>query len=90
GDKKSFTLSNGKAAQALNKQFTSLTTSSSCTAGQNACVNNQFVQGVDGKFVLTRCAGGLQCAVLLLVNSPGTSVTCVDNAQAVARIAATG
>ncbi|KAF8513813.1 hypothetical protein BU17DRAFT_52991, partial [Hysterangium stoloniferum] len=90
GDKKSFTLSNGKPAQALNKQFTSLTPSSSCTAGQNACVNNQFTQCVDGKFVLTGCAGGLQCAVLPLVNSPGTPITCVDNAQAVARIAATG
>ncbi|KAF8503102.1 hypothetical protein BU17DRAFT_101799 [Hysterangium stoloniferum] len=72
-DKTSFTLSNGKATQALNKQFASLTTSV-----------------LTAKFVLTGCAGGLQCAVLPLVNSPGTSITCVDNAQAVARIAATG
>ncbi|KAF8516012.1 hypothetical protein BU17DRAFT_51227, partial [Hysterangium stoloniferum] len=86
-DKTSFTLSNRKAIQALNKQFASLSTSSSCTAGQNACVNNQFAQCVDGKFVLTGCAGGLQCAVLPLVNSPGTSITCVE---AVAHIAATG
>lgn len=90
GDKKSFALSNGQAAQALNKQFASLTTSSPCTAGQNACVNNQFAQCVAGKFALTGCAGGLQCAALPLVNSPGTSITCVDNAQAIARIAATG
>ncbi|KAF8513815.1 hypothetical protein BU17DRAFT_68611 [Hysterangium stoloniferum] len=108
GDKKSFALSNGKAAQALkciparrfielciadfsfNKQFASLTTSSSCTAGQNAYSNNQFAQCVDGKFVLTGCAGGLQCAALPLFNSPGTSITCVDNAHAVVRIAATG
>ncbi|KAF8513821.1 hypothetical protein BU17DRAFT_68617 [Hysterangium stoloniferum] len=48
-DKTSFTLSNGKATQALNKQFASLTTSSSCTGGQNASVNNQFAQCVDGK-----------------------------------------
>ncbi|KAF8513816.1 hypothetical protein BU17DRAFT_14522, partial [Hysterangium stoloniferum] len=74
----------------FSKQFVSLTTSSSCTVGQNAYVNNQFVQCVDGKFVLTGCAGGLQCAALPLVNSPGTSITCGDNAQAVARIAETG
>ncbi|KAF8513826.1 hypothetical protein BU17DRAFT_94993 [Hysterangium stoloniferum] len=72
GDKKSSALSNGKSTQTLNKQFASLTTSSSCTAGQNACVNNQFAQCVDGKFVLTGCAGGLQCVALPLVNSPGT------------------
>ncbi|KAF8503112.1 hypothetical protein BU17DRAFT_71815 [Hysterangium stoloniferum] len=60
GDKKSFALSNGKAAQVLNK------------------------------FVLTGCAGGLQCTGLPLVNSPGTSITCVDNAQAITGIAATG
>ncbi|KAF8513828.1 hypothetical protein BU17DRAFT_68624 [Hysterangium stoloniferum] len=71
GDKRSFTLSGRGAAQALNKQFVSLTTSSSCTAGQNACVNNQFVECVD-------------------LNSPGTSITCVDNAQAVEHIAVTG
>jgi len=86
----SFALTNGKDAQELNKQFESLTPASSCTAGQEACVDKQFAQCVNGKFVLTGCAGGLQCAALPLVNSPGTSITCVDNAQAIARIAATG
>jgi len=86
----SFALSNGQAAQALNAQFASLTTSSSCTAGQNACVNGGFAQCVAGSFVVTQCAGGEVCAALPLVNSAGTSITCTTTADADSRIAATG
>ncbi|KAE9399225.1 hypothetical protein BT96DRAFT_994188 [Gymnopus androsaceus JB14] len=86
----SFALSNGQAAQALNAQFATLTTSSSCTAGQDACVNGGFAQCVNGAFVVTQCAGGEVCAALPLVNSPGTSVTCTTTADADSRIAATG
>ena len=68
----SFTLQNGLDAQALNAQFQSLTASSPCTSGQNACVNGQFAQCVNGQFELTPCAGGLTCVALPLVNSPGT------------------
>ncbi|KAI0259456.1 hypothetical protein BC834DRAFT_974258 [Gloeopeniophorella convolvens] len=85
-----FTLANGQAAQALNQQFASLTASSPCTAGQNACVGGQFAQCSNGAFAVTACAGGLQCVALPLVNSPGTSVTCDTQADAIARIAATG
>ncbi|KAJ3872084.1 hypothetical protein F5051DRAFT_339883, partial [Lentinula edodes] len=85
-----FALSNGQAAQALNAQFTSLTASSTCTDGQNACVNGAFAQCVGGKFETTQCAGGTTCAALPLVNSAGTSITCTTTADAEARIAATG
>jgi hypothetical protein len=88
--KSSFALSNGQAAQALNAQFASLTTSSPCTSGQDACVNGGFAQCVNGAFVVTQCAGGEVCAALPLVNSPGTSVTCTTTADADSRIAATG
>ncbi|KAI0356148.1 hypothetical protein OH77DRAFT_236918 [Trametes cingulata] len=85
-----FTLQNGQTALSQNQQFASLTTSSPCTSGQNACVDNQFAQCVNGRFVLTPCAGGLICAALPLVNSPGTSITCTTAADRDARIAATG
>ncbi|KAJ3806066.1 hypothetical protein F5876DRAFT_50699 [Lentinula aff. lateritia] len=85
-----FALSNGQAAQALNAQFASLTASSTCTDGQNACVNGAFAQCVGGKFETTQCAGGTTCAALPLVNSAGTSITCTTTADAEARIAATG
>lgn len=68
----SFTKQNGLDAQKLNAKFQTLSASSSCTSGQNACVNGQFAQCVNGKFALTACAGGLTCFALPLVNSAGT------------------
>ncbi|KAI0330154.1 hypothetical protein GY45DRAFT_1278406 [Cubamyces sp. BRFM 1775] len=85
-----FSLQNGQEAAALNAQFATLSASSPCTAGENACVNGQFAQCVNGQFVLQPCGGGLICAALPLVNSPGTSVTCTTAADRDARIAATG
>lgn len=85
-----FKLANGQAAQALNKKFAGLTADSACQAGENACVDDGFAQCVGGKFVVTGCAGGLICAALPLVNSPGTSITCTTQADALARIQATG
>jgi len=73
-------------AQKLNQQFTSLTLDSSCTEGQNACVQGQFAECVGGKFVLTSCGSSLTCVALPLVNSPGTSITCDTQADAEARI----
>jgi len=89
-----FALDNGRAAQALNAQFAGLTKGSSCTVGQNACVEGEFAQcppGADGNnvFVTTPC-NGLVCAALPLVNSPGTSITCTTPDDARTRIAATG
>jgi hypothetical protein len=89
-DAKPFTLQNGKDAQALNAQFASLTASSSCTNGQQACVQGGFAQCVGSTFQITQCAGGTQCFALPLVNSAGTSITCSTEADATARIAATG
>ncbi|KAF8590279.1 hypothetical protein K439DRAFT_1330579 [Ramaria rubella] len=86
----SFTLANGQAANALNGQFATLSPSSSCTAGQNACIGGQFAQCANGAFVQTPCAPGTSCFALPLVNSPGTSVTCSTQADHDARIAATG
>lgn len=68
----SFALKNGQDAQALNQKFQSLSTSSSCNAGEQACVQGQLAQCVDGKFVMTPCASTLQCVALPLVNKPGT------------------
>ncbi|KAK0204287.1 hypothetical protein DFS33DRAFT_1434377 [Desarmillaria ectypa] len=81
---------NGENAKALNAQFASLTTSSPCTDGDEACVNGGFAQCVGGQFVITQCAGGTQCFALPLVNKPGTSIACTTQADADSRIAATG
>jgi hypothetical protein len=67
-----FTLQNGQDAQKLNQQFQGLTASSTCTAGETACVQGQLAQCVGNQFVLSPCAGGLQCVALPLVNKPGT------------------
>jgi hypothetical protein len=67
-----FALKNGQDAQALNKKFQSLSTGSSCNSGEQACVQGQLAQCVNGKFVMTPCASTLQCVALPLVNKPGT------------------
>jgi len=85
-----FSLQNGKDAQALNQKFQSLTASSPCTDGEQACVQGQFAQCVGGTFQLTPCSAPLQCFALPLDNKPGTSTTCDTQADAEARIAATG
>ncbi|KAI0047639.1 hypothetical protein FA95DRAFT_1605874 [Auriscalpium vulgare] len=85
-----FTLQNGKDAIALNAKFSKLTASSSCTAGEDACVGDKFAQCVGSKFVTSACSAGTVCAALPLVNSAGTSVTCTTAADRDARIAATG
>lgn len=85
-----FKLANGQNAQKLNAQFATLTATSLCTEGTNACVNSAFAQCVGGTYVTQSCGSGLICAALPLVNSAGTSITCTTNADALARIAATG
>jgi hypothetical protein len=83
-------LANGQDAQKQNAEFAKLTPDSGCTAGPNACVNGDFGQCVGNKYVTTPCGATLQCHALPLVNSRGTSVTCTTEADATARIAATG
>ncbi|KAK7040626.1 hypothetical protein R3P38DRAFT_3349200 [Favolaschia claudopus] len=90
GRRAEFTLQNGKDALAKTEDFKKLTPDSACTAGTDACINQQFAQCVNGKFVLQPCAPGTICAVLPLVNSPGTSITCTTQADFDARIADTG
>ena len=106
-----FKLQNGKDAQKLNAQFSTLTPNSSCTGqcsrfsiagyrrffffisvtdGQNGCVSGGFAQCVNGKFAITQCSSPLICAALPLVNSPGTSITCTTQQDALTRIANTG
>lgn len=68
----SFTLQNGQDAQALNKKFQSLSASSSCTSGEQACIQGQLAQCVNGNFVLSPCASTLKCVALPLVNKAGT------------------
>lgn len=67
-----FTLQNGLDAQALNAKFATLTATSPCQAGEQACVSGQFAQCANGVFSSSPCAGGLKCVALPLVNSPGT------------------
>lgn len=86
----SFQKQNGLDAIALNQQFASLTPSSPCTAGSNACVNGGFAQCVNNKFAITQCSGGTQCFALPLVNKPGTSIACTTKADFDARIQASG
>ncbi|KIK66674.1 hypothetical protein GYMLUDRAFT_37816 [Collybiopsis luxurians FD-317 M1] len=85
-----FQLQNGQDAIKLNSQFASLTPSSPCTDGEQACVDGGFAQCVGGSFQITQCSGGTQCFALPLVNKAGTSITCTTQADANARIAATG
>ncbi|KAI0672968.1 hypothetical protein C8Q78DRAFT_1137419 [Trametes maxima] len=85
-----FVLQNGKDAQALNRKFQTLTTDSPCQPGENACVNGNFAQCANGKFVTFPCNTGLTCMALPLVLSPGTSLVCDTQADVQARIAATG
>ncbi|KAK0229472.1 hypothetical protein EDD85DRAFT_129358 [Armillaria nabsnona] len=85
-----FQKQNGEDAKALNAQFASLTASSPCTDGDEACVNGGFAQCVGGQFTITQCAGGTQCFALPLVNKAGTSIACTTQADADSRIAATG
>ncbi|KAJ6591633.1 hypothetical protein DFH09DRAFT_1417541 [Mycena vulgaris] len=85
-----FKLQNGLDAQKLNSQFKTLTSSSSCTDGEQACVGTAFAQCVSGSFVLTPCSAGTICAALPLVNKPGTSITCDTTSDVGARIAAAG
>ncbi|KAJ6518746.1 hypothetical protein C8R45DRAFT_949122 [Mycena sanguinolenta] len=85
-----FHIQNGLDAQTLNAQFKTLTSNSTCTDGEEACVGSSFAQCVSGSFVLTPCSGGLVCAALPLVNKPGTSVACDTPEDVQARISATG
>ena len=39
-------------------KFAGLSKSSSCTAGEDACVGTDFAQCVNGKFVTTSCGSG--------------------------------
>ncbi|KAJ7748499.1 hypothetical protein DFH07DRAFT_923476 [Mycena maculata] len=90
GRRQSFNLANGQAAIALNAQFATLTATSPCTAGEDACVNQQFAQCVNGAFVIQPCAATTICAALPLTNAAGTTVTCTTQSDLDARIAATG
>ncbi|KAI9572623.1 hypothetical protein HD554DRAFT_1333347 [Boletus coccyginus] len=83
----SFQLQNGIDAINLNKQFTSLNPTSSCTSG-NACIDGQFARCINGRYVLSPCSSGLICAVLPLVNSPGTSITCTPQTDLETRMVA--
>jgi len=85
-----FQLQNGQDAIALNEQFASLTAASPCTDGDQACIAGGFAQCVGGKFAITQCAAPTACFALPLVNKAGTTLTCTTQADADARIAATG
>ncbi|EIN08898.1 hypothetical protein PUNSTDRAFT_68079, partial [Punctularia strigosozonata HHB-11173 SS5] len=85
-----FHLQNGFDAQSLNAKFATLASTDSCTDGEQACVSSSFAQCVGGTWATTQCPGGLSCFALPLVNKAGTSIGCDTQADAEARIAATG
>ncbi|KAI0072793.1 hypothetical protein K474DRAFT_1667417 [Panus rudis PR-1116 ss-1] len=89
-ERQDFVLSNGQQAQQLNAKFATLSPDDPCQDGENACINGDFAQCVNGQFQTTPCAGGTQCVALPLVLSPGTSITCDAPADAEDRIANTG
>ncbi|CAG8781968.1 6149_t:CDS:1, partial [Racocetra persica] len=72
-----FQKDNAIQAENLQKKFDTLTTSSPCNPGDNACINGQFAQ-CSGKnqWSLQKCNAGLTCCALPLRNKPGTSVAC--------------
>ncbi|KAJ3748000.1 hypothetical protein DFH05DRAFT_1365211, partial [Lentinula detonsa] len=81
---------NGLMAQKQNAAFAAMTTNSSCTTGQDACINGSFAQCTGSTFSLTPCSSGLSCFVLPLLNSNGTSISCDTQDDAEARIQAVG
>ncbi|EJC99441.1 uncharacterized protein FOMMEDRAFT_142744 [Fomitiporia mediterranea MF3/22] len=87
---KPFTLQNGLDAQKGNAAAADLSEGSPCTDGETTCAGTQVGQCAGGKLVTTACSGGTQCFVLPLVNKAGTSAACTTEADASARIAATG
>ncbi|KAF8523523.1 hypothetical protein BU17DRAFT_63807 [Hysterangium stoloniferum] len=88
---KPFLPDNGQQAQQLNAKFATAKAGDACQDGEQACADGAFAQCVAGKLVTSGpCAGGLTCVALPLVNKAGTSVTCDTEADAIARIAATG
>ncbi|KIK70372.1 hypothetical protein GYMLUDRAFT_150244 [Collybiopsis luxurians FD-317 M1] len=82
-------LKNGQEAIALNAQYQTLTATSSCTTGEDACVGGKFAQCVNGKFVTQSCAAGTICGAIPL-DSPksGTLTTCTTQSDLDSRIAA--
>ncbi|KAG6332365.1 hypothetical protein ID866_6721 [Astraeus odoratus] len=72
---------NGPAAQALNDKYLTLTTSSSCSDGDIACINGEFASCWDGSYHLYSCPSGWTCAAIPNEWSSGTTTTCdsVDN-----------
>jgi len=87
-----FTESNGKAAQQGNAASASHHAGDSCSQeGEVLCSsNNEILECANGVFVAEPCGAGLQCYILPLVNKAGTSATCDTEADALARIEATG
>ncbi|KAJ4464021.1 hypothetical protein C8J55DRAFT_443015, partial [Lentinula edodes] len=81
---------NGLMAQAQNAAFAAMTENSTCTTGQDACVNGAFAQCTGSTFSLTPCSAGLSCFALPLLNSNGTSISCDTEADVEARIQAAG
>jgi hypothetical protein len=79
---------NGLDAQRLDSQKFTNRAGDSCTAV--TCAGNDLGQCVGGRIVTTPCGSGLICAVLPLVNAPGTSVTCTTEEDRNRRFAAAG
>ncbi|ORZ36112.1 hypothetical protein BCR44DRAFT_1512637 [Catenaria anguillulae PL171] len=93
GNAGGFQQANKQLARQLDTQKAGLAEGSACPQqfnqeGAVLCAGNQLARCAGGQVAgpLQACAGGLNCQVLPLVNSPGVSVTCSSDADKNARI----
>lgn len=70
---------NGPAAKALNDYYKTLNTSSSCNDGQVACINGQFANCYESRYLTWPCASDWTCAAIPNDSDAGTTTTCDTN-----------
>jgi len=74
--RESYLQQNGPAAEALNNQYASLTPDSSCTDGEDACVQGKFGHCYQGRYLTYSCPNDWECAAIPNEWSVGTTTTC--------------
>ena len=71
---------NGPAAKALNDQYASLTTNSTCNNnGDVACIDGAFATCYEGRYLTWPCSDGWTCSAIPNEWSSGTTTTCDSN-----------
>lgn len=76
--------SNLAQANALNDEFTNLTSSSSCSVGQYSCIDAEYAACTDeGKWDVTGCENGEVCAAMPLNTTSGVQIGCFAKSKVV-------